>query len=314
VGAGVSYRTDEGPGAKVSWEHRNVFDQGENIKISASASNFELALESTFEKPAFLRSDQTLNLSLRIAEDSPEAYTSQNITAAALLDRKIKEQLTLGGGLGFKAARVDQIDKKESYDLLVFPLYAKWDGSDDLLNPQNGGRLGMMLRPYWSVSADGHSFVKGEADYTRYFSLSKTPSVILAGRIALGAISGAERDQIPADERFYSGGGGSIRGYAYQTVGPLQDGRPTGGRSLVELSLEARVGITENLGAVAFLDGGTAFEGKSFDSEEDLLWGAGLGLRYHTPVGPLRIDVGLPLDRREIDDSFQIYLSLGQAF
>ena len=82
----------------------------------------------------------------------------------------------------------------------------------------------------------------------------------------------------------------------------------------MELSFEARVGLTENLGAVAFLDGGTAFEGKTFDSGENLLWGTGLGLRYHTPVGPLRLDVGFPLDRREIDDGFQIYLSLGQAF
>jgi translocation and assembly module TamA len=314
AGAGVSYRTDEGPGANVSWEHRNVFKRGENIKISTSISDFELALDSTFEKPAFLRKDQTLTFSLRLAEDSPDAYVSRNITTSALLDRKIKEGLTLGGGLGFKTSRVDQIDKKESYDLVVFPFYAKWDGSDDLLNPKEGGRLGMLLRPFWSISADGDSFVKVGADYTHYFPLSKTPSVTLAGRIALGTISGAEKDQIPADERFYSGGGGSIRGYAYQTVGPLQDGRPTGGRSLLELSLEARVGLTENIGAVAFLDGGTAFEGKTFDSGENLLWGAGLGLRYHTPVGPLRIDVGFPLDRREIDGSFQLYLSLGQAF
>jgi translocation and assembly module TamA len=314
AGAGVSYRTDEGPGANVSWEHRNVFNQGENIKILASVSDFELALDSTFEKPAFLRKDQTLSLSLRLAEDSPEAYISRNITASALLDRKINEELTLGGGLSFKASRVDQIDKEESYDLLGFPFYAKWDGSNDLLDPEEGGRFGMLLRPYWSVSAHGDSFVKGEADYRQYFPLSKTPSVTLAGRIALGTISGAEKDHIPADERFYSGGGGSIRGYAYQTVGPLRDGRPTGGRSLLELSLEARVGLTEKIGVVAFLDGGTAFEGKTFDSGEDLLWGAGLGLRYQTPVGPLRIDVGFPLDRREMDDSFQLYLSLGQAF
>jgi translocation and assembly module TamA len=314
AGAGVSFRTDEGPGANVSWQHRNIFKRGENIKISASVSDYELAFDSTFEKPAFLRKDQTLTLSLRLAEDSPDAYVSQNITTSALLDRKINEKLTFGGGLGFKTSRVDQIDKKESYDLLVFPFYAKWDGSDDLLNPKEGGRFGLLFRPFWSISANSDSFVKGEADYTHYFSLSKAPSVTLAGRIALGSISGAERDQIPADERFYSGGGGSIRGYAYQTVGPLQDGNPTGGRSLLELSFEARVGLTENLGAVAFLDGGTAFEGKSFDSGENVLWGAGLGLRYHTPVGPLRIDVGFPLDRRDIDDSFQLYLSLGQAF
>jgi translocation and assembly module TamA len=126
---------------------------------------------------------------------------------------------------------------------------------------------------------------------------------------------GASRDAIPADERFYAGGGGSVRGYPFQSVGPVEGDEPLGGRSLFELSTELRIKVTDRIGLVAFLDGGTAFETTSPDFSEDLRWGTGLGIRYFTPIGPFRLDVGVPLNRRpEIDDSFQIYVSLGETF
>ena len=128
-------------------------------------------------------------------------------------------------------------------------------------------------------------------------------------------MAGAPRDRIPADERFYAGGGGSIRGYSYQSVGPLVGGEPLGGRSLLELSLELRFKMTESIGVVTFLDGGNTFESEFPDFSESLVWGTGVGLRFYTSFGPFRLDVGFPLDRRdEIDDAFQVYLSIGQAF
>ena len=131
----------------------------------------------------------------------------------------------------------------------------------------------------------------------------------------MGATTGAERDEIPADLRFYAGGGGSIRGYSFQSVGPLRQNEPLGGRSLFELSVEFRMKVFDSIGLVAFMDGGSVFEDTFPDFDEPLRWGAGLGFRYFTPVGPLRLDVGVPLNRREdMDDRFQIYVSLGQAF
>ena len=141
------------------------------------------------------------------------------------------------------------------------------------------------------------------------------PVVLLALKGVVGTIGGANRDDVPADLRFYAGGGGSIRGYPYQKVGPLEDHEPKGGRSLVEVSAEVRFKITEKIGLVAFLDGGNAFASSFPDPGETLRWGAGGGVRYYTPVGPLRLDVGVPLERREgIDDPYQVYISLGQAF
>ncbi|MBN2125566.1 MAG: BamA/TamA family outer membrane protein, partial [Deltaproteobacteria bacterium] len=220
-----------------------------------------------------------------------------------------------GAGLGLKTSRVTQTAEEERYSLAFLPMNLEWDTSNDLLDPSRGGRLGMEAIPFLDVSGEGLDFIKNRARYARYFQVSESPWVVLAGRATAGAISGAGRDEIPADERFYAGGGGSIRGYAYQSVGPYRDGNPVGGSSLLELSLELRTKVSDRLGMVAFLDGGGVFKELNPDPEEELLWGSGLGFRYFTPIGPLRFDVGVPLDRREgIDDAFQIYVTLGQAF
>jgi translocation and assembly module TamA len=136
-------------------------------------------------------------------------------------------------------------------------------------------------------------------------------------RGSVGGIVGVGRDELPADERFYAGGGGSVRGIPYRLAGPLdEDDEPLGGRSLVELGAEVRYRVTESIGAVLFLDGGTVSSSAYPDPfGEGLRWGAGPGLRYITPIGPLRVDLGFPLDRRRgVDDHFQLYLSIGQAF
>lgn len=315
VGAGISYRTDEGFGGTALWEHRNLFREGERLTFSGTASEITASAEAAFFESFFLRQDQSLRLSFRLAEDQPDAYFSRNLTGSASVTRSLTEQLRVGAGLGYRASRVEQLGLRESYRYLFLPLDLEWDGSDDLLDPARGGRLGLSLVPFYDPSGGTPEFLKGRIRYRHYIKPVAGRSVVLAAGFSLGSITGAERDELPADERFYAGGGGSIRGYAYQSVGPYRQGVPVGGRSLLEMALEARVKVTERMGFVAFLDGGNAYEGRFPDRDETLRWGAGLGFRYFTPVGPLRLDVGFPLNRRpDIDDRFQIYISLGQAF
>jgi translocation and assembly module TamA len=211
-------------------------------------------------------------------------------------------------------SQVEQIGE-ENYRQIFLPLYFKWDTGDDLLDPTRGGRLFLQVMPFFDVTGSDSDFIKGYARYRHYIPVLKKPLLTLAGKVSIGVIEGSGLVSIPADERFYAGGGGSIRGYAYQSVGPLVAGDPIGGQSLIELSAEVRVKLTDHLGLVGFLDGGSAFADTIPDSSQDLRWGSGAGLRYFTPIGPLRFDVAVPLNRRpEIDDSFQIYISLGQAF
>jgi translocation and assembly module TamA len=160
-----------------------------------------------------------------------------------------------------------------------------------------------------------YAFLKGYGNWKGYAEIFNSPDVTAAMRLAAGTIDGASTVSVPADERFYAGGGGSVRGYTFQSVGPLDGETPLGGRSLLEMSFECRFRVTDRLGLVTFLDGGTAFSGNHFETDEDIRWGTGIGFRYFTPVGPIRFDVGFPLNRRaHMDDSFQIYVNLGQSF
>jgi translocation and assembly module TamA len=315
VGAGISYKTDEGPGVSASWENRNLFGGAERLAFSATFADYLLSAEGGYLKPFFLRKDQSLRLSARLADDEPDAYSSRNLKSTSVLERSITEELKLGAGLGFKLARVTQLGETNRDSYLLFPLNMEYDGSNDLLDPSGGSRLGLKAETFLDPFEDNPGFVRGLGRYRHYVQILGEPSLVLAAGIGAGAIVGADSAAIPADERLYAGGGGSIRGYAFQSVGPIRDGVPVGGNYLIELSLELRLRISERFGLVGFLDGGNAFNAPDPDFSQGLLWGTGVGLRYYSPIGPFRLDIGFPLDRRPgLDDSFQVYVSLGQAF
>jgi len=315
VRAGAAWSSDEGFGGKLSWEHRNLLEKGERLYLGVIASQIDVSLQSVFEKPSFLRDDQSLVASFNIANETTNAYDSENVSGTVLIDRKIREKMVLGAGLGFRSSKVTQLEQTKDFQLFYLPAHFDWDRSNNLLDPTAGGRLKLQLAPYYDVAKSNLGFVKGLFAYSHYFKLLEKPFVLFAGRIAAGSISGADFEDIPADLRFYAGGGGSIRGYAYQKVGPLVDKDPIGGRSLLEFSAELRFKITETIGFVAFLDGGSAFEDTYPDFSETIRWGAGPGVRYYTPIGPLRLDIGFPLNKRSgVDDPYQIYVSIGQAF
>jgi translocation and assembly module TamA len=165
------------------------------------------------------------------------------------------------------------------------------------------------------VIGNGLVFNKSRVDYAHYLKVLDEPQIVLAGRTALGAMVGEPRSAIPANLRFYAGGGGSVRGFGYQLAGKLnEDDKPIGGRSLFELSGEVRLRITETIGAVAFVDAGTVYSSSYPNFSETLRVGAGPGLRYFSPIGPIRLDVGFPLNPRNSDDTWQLYISIGQAF
>ena len=313
IGLGVGYTTDEGAGAYVSWEHRNLRHRGERLELDATVSGIERALEGVYTKPEFRRPDQSLVLRSRLGVDDTDAFRSAGFGIGASLERRLSKQVTVGWGAAFRASRIEQDGDEDRFALLSLPAFYRRDTSDDPLHPTRGARLTLKGAPFQDVSDTGLAFVRASFIYSRYVALSD--ALILAGRLALGAMAGASRDAVPADERFYAGGGGSIRGYAYQTASPLDcDDDPIGGRSLLEVAAELRIKVSERVGLVTFLDGGRAFESAFPDFDDGLLWGAGLGLRYFSPIGPLRFDVAVPLNRRDIDDSFQIYVSLGHAF
>lgn len=315
VGFGAGYASDEGVRGRVSWEHRNLFRKGERLGIVWSVSEIGYASEARFTKPDFRRVDQALKFSLRAALDEPDAFRSRNIVGLVAVDRELRPGLIVGAGTGLKYASIRDAGEKNRFGLVYFPFNMDWDHSDDLLDPRRGGRLSLSMAPYRDFIDSEVAFVKGRMGATRYVQMTRRPELDLAVRLAAGVITGAGRDDVPADERLYAGGGGTIRGYEYQSVGPLDGTTPLGGKSMTLFSVELRWRLNQEFGLVVFADGGGVYADSTPNAGDEVRWGSGAGLRYFTPVGPLRFDLAFPLNRRSgVDDAYQFYISLGQAF
>ena len=317
IEVGVRYRTDEGPGGNIAWEHRNFFGRGEQVRAELDASPIAGLLALRLRKPDFLARDLALLSDIELAYEDPKAYDSRSASTRVALERRFREGMTLTGGVAFRASQVEEANtgRKDSFGLISLPVEFYWDRSDDRLDPTSGGRLFVENEPFVDVFGNDLAFNKTRLAYSHYVQVLDTPRVVLAGRSAIGSLFGASRADLPADLRFYAGGGGSVRGFAFQKAGELDDENdPIGGRSLFEASGEVRVRITATIGVVAFVDAGAAFSSSFPDFDDELRIGVGPGLRYFSPIGPFRLDVGFPVNPRDSDDAFQLYISIGQAF
>ena len=315
--AGGKFSTDIGPGVSASWEHRNFFGECEKLVTSLLLATVEQKYETTLEKPFFRRRDQRLKLGAVLGREDNDAFESTGINMTAAIERDLKRNWKLGVGVGYGFERITEQDgTEEDVAILDLPTYVSKDNRDNALNPKKGWTVRLSSTPAIDTINTGTGYLKNQFRASYYQKLSTSGKAVLAGRIALGSLVGVATDDVPATERFYTGGGGSIRGYGYQLAGPLDDDLdPLGGRSFLETSIEVRLQVTETIGLAAFVDGGNVYDSNTPELGEDMLWGAGLGMRYYTSFGPIRLDIAVPLDKRNgVDDDFQIYFGIGQAF
>lgn len=317
VGAGANWSSDEGAGVRGFWEHRNLFGRAEKLRLEVSVAQNKKSATAEFTKPHFLRADQSLLADFAYAHENTDAYNEDSTKLGVALSRHITPTIQGSAGVSLEIYRTQDSTGGHSYRLFGLPLTLRYDGSDNLLDPTEGARLSGAFTPY-AGQANGSpaAFSKFEATGSTYFSFGKRPDVTLAFRGRYGLMLAQDTLDVPGSLRFYAGGGGSIRGYGYQLVGPLDASNdPLGGRSVLEGSTEARYRLSETLGLVAFIDTGNAYATATPQPSKGLQWGAGVGIRYYTPIGPVRADIAIPLNKRPgIDDSFQVYFSLGQAF
>ncbi len=315
VGVGARWSSDQGAGVTTFWEHRNFFSAAEKLHLDLTIAQELQLLGAHFSKPHFLRDDQTLLADFEVAHEITDAYHENRVKTAAGIARKLRETLNASAGLSFEIERTTDSTGYHAYELFGIPMTRRYDGSNDLLDPTKGMRLGLALTPY-AGSADGAAttFVKLDATGSTYLSFSR--KFTLALRARYGSMLAQQTGDVPGSIRFYAGGGSSIRGYGYQLVGPINAKKePLGARSVFEASAETRYRVSRDIGLVAFLDAGNAWSTPTPKFSEQLRLGAGVGVRYYTVVGPIRADIGIPLNKRPgIDDSFQLYFSLGQAF
>lgn len=315
VGVGFRYSTNEGPGGRVFWQHRNFMHRARTLDLSISGNPIRQAFESSYRQPEFVRSDQALFARLALTHESSDAFNERSLRNTIGLERRLKPTLLVSAAAEFEISRIEDEAGPSTIRLLSFPLASNYDTSDDLLNPSRGVRWRLQVAPSTGHNHGAITFLTIESSASGYFSMLAKPKTILALRARLGAITGANVDDVPANHRFYAGGGGSLRAYGYRDAGPLDaQGDPVGGRAVTEVGAELRIRAGKQFGVVPFLEGGNVYR-KSVPSFSRFLWGAGLGLRYFTAIGPLRLDVAVPLDRRRgVDAPVQFYVSIGQAF
>jgi translocation and assembly module TamA len=321
-GLGATLSTDEGAGFEGYWGHRNLFGKAEKLRLQGSVShigqtrdfrklNYNAAL--LFEKPGVLGPPSKFTASVKLASENEPAYDELSGQVAAGVSYDVNEHQTASVGVALDYSKITTATETQSYLTASIPLEYVFDYRNDPLNPSSGYRALFAAAPSYEIFSKA-VYGKLRTELSAYRALDDSKRFVLAGRVTAGSILGAGLGSIPANQRFYAGGGGSVRGYAFQGIGPRDAANnPTGGLSLFEASAELRGQVTEKFGVVAFLDAGSVGT-KAFPDFGDLRLGAGLGVRYLTPFGPLRLDVGVPLDRRPGDPAYGIYAGIGQAF
>ncbi|WOE74588.1 autotransporter assembly complex protein TamA [Alterisphingorhabdus coralli] len=321
VAGEIGFGTGEGFRVAASWEHRNLFPPEGMLQARTIIGTQEQLLGATFRRNNFRRRDQILTFNALAANVQRDAFDARTLLVSAFLQRQTNLifQKKWAWSVGLELILTDESDivgaidptGRRTFGIAALPLTLAYDDSNDLLDPTTGFRLSGFLSPEISWQSGVFGYERTQIDGSFYQPASD--NITIAGRIRLASIAGANALDIAPSRRFYAGGGGSIRGYGFQDVGPRDvNGDPIGGRSLAEFSLEARIRFG-NFGVVPFVDAGNVYS-DALPTFGGLRYGAGLGLRYYSSFGPLRLDVGTPINPRPGDANIGVYVSLGQAF
>ena len=317
IGGGVYYASTEGLGVRGFWENRNLLGNGQNLRLEADISQIEQSALARYRIAGFRRADQVLELAFVAGLEETDAYDRTGGVLSAAIERPLGGKWSGRAGVFADASRVDEADEPADYATLVgLELRTIYESIDNPLDPTRGIRLLAGAVPQGGHYQEPLGFAQIDGELRGYLPVVSEGRLVVAARGKIGSILGARTGEIPAHKRLYAGGAGSVRGFEYQEVSPLgEDGRPKGGRSLVEFGGELRWRITDTIGIVPFVDAGLVSDAPHPDFGEKMAWGAGLGFRYYAPFGPVGIDLAYPLATPSKEDpSLKLYVTLGQAF
>lgn len=322
--ANLTWSTDDGASLGYYQSRFNRSGRADTLRYGLELGNIDSRIGGDWTLPHFRKVNRTLRLSSYLVNEDTDAYERQAITVSADLNQRLGQNSWYSYGLGIDAgryveARFDPITQNaismdRNLALITLRTAAMIDNSNDLLNPTRGWRAQIGLQPTFVAGEDTVFFLRSEAQASAYLPFGERDRTVLAGRVRVGTIIGGNELTVPSDRLFYSGGGSSVRGYAYQGINPrLPDNTPRGGMSQFETSLEVRQRIREAWQAVAFVDAGATGPDET-PNLSNMRYAAGVGVRYLLPFGPIRADVAFPLNKREGDSDFQLYISIGQSF
>ena len=320
-GATAFVSTLDGAEIGAYWGHRNLLGEGERLRVDGSVSRLgadsidqlQYNAGAVFSKPGILDIDTDLFLEFRFEREAPDTYDSYSGRIKGGLSRRFNDYLSGTIALEGRQAYVEDAFGDRDFTLISLPTEIEYDTRDNRLDPASGVHAFLRGSPTVDV-AGGNAFVATRAQLASYLALAEERRAILAGRVVVGSVAGASLIDVPATSRFFAGGGGSARGYEYRSLGPEYHGEVTGGLGLAEASAELRLRVTETIGLVPFVDIAAVSADSTFDFSDTVYVGAGLGLRYFSAIGPIRLDAAVPLTERDDRPGFGLYVGLGQAF
>jgi translocation and assembly module TamA len=321
----IGYGTGQGASIEATWTDRNFFNPEGALTLRGILGSKEQLAGVQFRRSNFLQRDQTLDLQFTGSHQKFDAYEARTLLLGGHVERlsNFIWQKMWTWSYGAQLLATDErgvfspvgVKDTRTFFIAALPLTLGYDGSDNLLDPTRGFRLSGWISPEYSGHGKSLTYARTQFDASAYHPVSDR--VVVAGRIRLGTIAGASDYDLAPSRRFYSGGGGSVRGYGYQQLGPKDmEGDPIGGRGLAEFAIESRIRLKQfggNFGIVPFFDGGSLTT-KAMPDLTHWRFAVGAGLRYYSLFGPIRIDVGVPLNRQKGDGPFAVTVSLGQAF
>ena len=311
IETGLSYSTSEGGGGTARWIRRNLLGSDETLTLTGNLATLNQSVGAQVSRPHWRRYDQTLFVHTELKSEDTDAYAQDQAEIGAEITREDGRRL-YGAGVRLDWSDVTDAVGQREVITAALDLVAGYDSRNDPLDPTSGVRGLVQVTPAATLGDCGCQYVRLEMRGSAYQGLGD--DLVAAARVRLGSVLGTTATAMPADQRFYAGGGGSARGFDYQSLSPLApDGTPFGGTSVVETSFELRWRVRERWGVVGFVDSAMAADTSQPDVS-DIRSAAGVGVRYYFDFAPVRVDIATPLDRRDGEDAFQIYFSLGQAF
>ena len=319
-GAGAEIGTTEGLALSTYWLHRNLTGYADSLRLEGAVSGIggsngdeDFSLTFDYNRPATFNPETDLYVSGGIERTDRDDFSEDKARISAGARRIVNEEFQYSYGLAFERSRVTDAFGTRNFSILSIPLEAKYDRRNDPLNPSDGYFVAATLAPFHGFQTAG-SGLRFTTDLRGYQGFGPEDRTVLAARLQLGSVIGPALADVPAGDLFFSGGGGTVRGQPFESLGVvLPTGRKVGGRSFVGLSAELRQGVTDAIGVVGFVDAGQVSSGSGF-SGGDVHVGAGLGLRYDTGIGPIRVDLGVPISGPGNNTGVEVYIGIGQAF
>lgn len=320
-GFGAEVSTQEGGKLSAFWLHRNLFQGAERLRIEGEVSGIgtdtdemDYALTLTYGRPATFTPDTEFYLTAGIEQLNEPGFKSNQAGVLAGLSHRFSDQLTASFGLGYRYLDTEDAFGEREFQLALATLGATYDSRNNSLNPTGGYYLSATGTPFLGLDETESGF-RFTSDARAYVGLGAADRFVLAGRAQIGSVWGPELEDTVPDYLFYSGGGGTVRGVPYQSLGvDLPNDEFTGGQSFAAVSAELRAMVRDNIGLVGFYDAGFVTDESGFAGDSDWHAGAGFGLRYNTGIGPIRVDIATPVTGDNAGKDYEIYIGIGQAF